>query len=92
LDSALHAWLDRIGDRQEFNGSALATEPRVSASARWRYWRARLADGGRVEVTINERPDGRIALSIQHRQLADKSTADAWKAFWKQVLRSLRGG
>lgn len=42
LDDALQAWLEVVGGAQAFNGVALAGEPRVSASEKYRYWRARL--------------------------------------------------
>lgn len=89
LDGALAVWLERVGEMTVFNGVALAAEPKVSKTDKWRYWRARLVDGGAIEVRIYVKPDGLVSLGLEHGKLPDKPTADAWKAFWKPFLASL---
>ena len=64
----------------------------MSATEKFRYWRAKLADGTRVTVIIWLMPDGRVSLSVQHRAFPDRSTADACKAYWKEFMAPLTPG
>lgn len=89
LDSALSAWLALVDGVGEFNGIPLDGAPRVSSSEKWRYWKADLADGTAIAVNIGVKSEGKVGISVEHRKLADKETADAWKAFWKEFLSSL---
>lgn len=89
LDDALQAWLELVGGVQAFNGVALAGEPRVSASEKYRYWRARLADGTHVDVDVYKGPDGRIPLGVQHRPFPERAAADAWRGYWREFVAQL---
>jgi hypothetical protein len=89
LDGALAVWQERVGELPTFDGVAMAAEPKVSKTDKWRYWRAKLVDGSAVEVRIYVKPDGLVSLGLEHGKLPDKPTADAWKAFWKPFLASL---
>lgn len=89
LDDTLQAWLALVGGAQAFNGVALSGEPRVSASEKYRYWRARFADGTHIDVNVYKRPDGRISLGIQHGPFPERVTADAWRGYWKQLVAQL---
>lgn len=91
LDDALRAWLELVGGAQAFNGVALAGGPRISASEKYRYWRARLADGTHVDVNVYKRPDGRISLSVQHRPFTERAAADAWRGYWREFVAQLTG-
>ena len=87
MDSALQRWRELAGD--PLNGVALQAPPKVSSTEKFRYWRARLANGTRVDVTIYRRPDEKISLGIQHRPFSDRASADAWRAFWKDLAAQL---
>ena len=78
-----------VGGAQAFNGVALADEPRVSASEKYRYWRARLADGTHVDVNVYKRPDGRISFGVQHRPFPERAAADAWRGYWREFVAQL---
>jgi hypothetical protein len=89
LDSMLERWLARVKGMTVFNNVGLLDEPRVSATEKWRYWRTSLADGSKLSINICEQKNGRILLGINHVNLADKPTADAWKLYWKELLSTL---
>ena len=67
MDEALQRWLRLVGDRRTFNGSKLASEPRVTQTDRFRYWRANFADATKLTVIIWQMPNDRVSLGIQHR-------------------------
>jgi hypothetical protein len=92
VDEVLQRWLELIGGTRSFNGAKLVAEPSVSATEKFRYWRAKLTDGTRVTVTIWRMPDGRASLGIQQRAFPDRASADASKAYWKQFLAPLTAG
>jgi polyketide cyclase/dehydrase/lipid transport protein len=48
-------------------------------------------DGSRVAVTLDAKDDGtRCLVSISHARLADATTADARKAWWRERLTALK--
>ena len=72
---------------------AVAEGPRVSATQKWRYWRASLADGSRVDLTVSQKPTRaggdaptRSTVAVGHRRVVSPEEAAAWKAFWRQLL------
>jgi len=89
LDEALGRWLDHVADAGEFNGVPLEADPTTSTTDKWRYWRAKLIDGSRVNVNITGKGDGKVSLNLGHDKVADKTTADGWKAYWRKVLAEL---
>jgi hypothetical protein len=92
MDDVLRRWLEHVGDGRTFNGANVVAGPAVSTTERFRYWRARLADGTRVSATIWKRPDGRISLGVQHRAFPDRAAAEACRAYWKEFLAPLKPG
>lgn len=89
MDDVLQRWLDLVGNKRTFNGADTVSEPSVTTTEKFRYWRAKLADGTRVTVTIWRMPDGRVSLGVQHRTFPDRTTADACKAYWKEFMAPL---
>lgn len=72
----------------------LSGEARTSATEKWRYWRADLADGTTVAVTINDKKvaDGaapKATVAIGHRGLPSPDAAAAAKDAWKDLLGQL---
>ena len=72
----------------------LSGEARTSATEKWRYWRADLADGTTVAVTITDKKvaDGaapKATVAIGHRGLPSPDAAAAAKAAWKDLLGRL---
>jgi hypothetical protein len=70
-------------------GVACADPPSTSATEKWRYWRARLADGSRVSVNITTKGAGRCTVAVAHAGLASPEDVEPWRAFWKERLRGL---
>lgn len=72
----------------------LSGEPRTSATEKWRYWRADLADGTTVAVTINDKKvadgaDPKATVAVGHRGLPSPDAAAEAKAAWKDLLGRL---
>ncbi|WP_313407491.1 hypothetical protein [Aeromicrobium sp.] len=84
LDELLQRWLDAVAGRTEFDGVELAGEPSARSTEKWRYWRAKLADGSAVNVDISA---DRIA--VQHAGLTSAEDRERWRPFWKSQLSSL---
>jgi hypothetical protein len=93
LDEALDRWLARLpaGDSDAaFDGAAFATEPSISRTEKWRYWRVGLADGSKVTVYISAKPDGEASLlAVESDKLTGKADIDRWKAYWRVYLAEL---
>jgi hypothetical protein len=74
-------------------GVAYADPPSTSTTEKWRYWRARLADGSRVSVNITAKDAaggaGRCTVAVAHAGLASPGDVEGWRAFWKDRLREL---
>lgn len=65
-------------------------EPSLTATDTWRYWRAAVADGSRlsVSITVTDHRDGsaRSTVGIEHKGIGTAAGRDAWKDTWKAVL------
>lgn len=86
LDEALAAWAAVARDAAPFRGVGLADEPTTSSTDAWRYWRASLDDGTRLEATIGRRSNGAAYTALAHAGFDDEADLDAWKAYWKTLL------
>jgi hypothetical protein len=99
MDDVLERWTARLpADRaaMTFDGIEVADLPGVSRTEKWRYWRAALADGSRVTVTIGEKPGGPVTaggpastLAVTSSKLATREEAARWKTFWRAYLKAL---
>lgn len=89
MDAARDAWIALIADRVDYAGALASGEPRLSQSAKWRYWRIDLDDGSKVSVNICEKPGGKALLSVDHGSLADSGCIAAVKSFWKSLLAQI---
>src|SRR5688572_12017177 len=89
LDSVLERWVAGTASMTTFGTASLAAPPKTSATAKWRYWRASLDDGSKVNVNISHTSGGRVLLQIDHRNVGNKAAVDAWKAYWKELLGTL---
>jgi hypothetical protein len=86
LDGALQWWLDAVEGVEELSGVAITSGPDVNRTDKWRYWRAGLADGSRVNVNIYEKSPGKTSLGIQHEKLESADQIEHWRAWWKGQL------
>lgn len=93
MDAALQAWVALVAGRDTFGGVAVDGEPGTSSTDRWRYWRAALADGSRVAVTISEKSPKKSpkksSLGIGHTKLRSPEEVERWKAVWRELLGQL---
>ena len=89
MDTALEAWKKRVEGMTEFDGVKLASEPAVSSTPKWRYWRVTLEDGSKINVNITTKPDGKISLGVEHSKVAGPEAREKWKAYWKEVLSTV---
>ncbi len=89
IDQALALWLTAVDAIQNFNGNVLNSDPRLSSSAKWRYWRADFSDGSSVSVNIGSKGESKSTVAVDHGKIGDDSSAACWKEFWRNVLNSL---
>lgn len=89
MDEALEAWCALVDGRGEFSGIPLEKEPSTSATGKWRYWRAALADGSRVSLDIHQKAPGKAGMGINHTKLDSAETVEHWRAFWRGLFKEL---
>lgn len=84
MDEALSTWQTMTAGREDFAGTVIVGEPRVSSTEKWRYWRCDLDDGSKVSVNIQTKPAGdKSTLAVNHDKLASAADVEVWRAFWK---------
>src|SRR5699024_9263552 len=88
-DAALKAWLELVGTRDEFNGIDTEEAASTSETAKWRYWRAQLVDGSRVNVDISDKPHGKASIAVEHTKLSSSDDIETWRPYWKELLSEL---
>lgn len=87
MDAVSAAWIDRVRDVEEFNRVRVDGAPRISQSEKWRYWRAKLADGSRLAANFQTRPGGdKTAMALNHDGIPDSDAVEDWRSFWKEYL------
>ena len=89
LDSALTAWREAVERAERSGGIVPDGLPQVSVSDAWRYWRAALADGSRVTVSISMKTQDKANVAVSHDRLPDREAVERWKAYWKGLLGTL---
>ena len=89
MDDALKQWQDLVKGKKDFSDVTISDGPKVSQTDKWRYWRAGLADGSRLNVNIYQKSPGKAGLGIDHEKLESDQQAEHWRAYWKQLLTNL---
>ena len=88
-EEALARWSALMAGRTEVGGVPFQQPPTTAATAKWRYWRARLADGSRVSANIGAKAGGRATVALAHTGLASAEDVVRWRAAWKDLLATL---
>lgn len=89
MDSARDAWAALNAERAEYAGAFATSEPRMTESDKWRYWRVDLDDGSKVSVMFSDKPGGKATVAVNHDKLASADAIASAKAFWKPLLQQL---
>lgn len=89
MDDAFEWWNERVAGHAEFSDVPISRGPNTSETAKWRYWRAGLADGSRVNVHIHQKEPGKASLSLQHEKLESPEQIEHWRSYWRQFLKNL---
>jgi hypothetical protein len=89
MDDALAGLVARFDGRAELDGVPLESAPTTSATEKWRYFRIALADGSRVDTTINDQAGGKARIGVQHAKISDPDDIARWKAVWRAELAAL---
>ena len=90
LDAVFSAWRAHMGEPVSLDDVPLADPPSTTATERWRYWRARLTDGGRVTIHFSRKAPGKILIGVGHEKLASGEAVERWRAFWRGRLSEFR--
>ncbi len=91
MDEVADRWALFVQERlSEVEGIAWASEPRCTATDKWRYWRCELENGAPVSVNISARPSAagaaKCGIAVEMRKLGSSDEATAFKNIWKAVL------
>lgn len=86
LDHTLEVWSAIAAEAAPYRGVTTATEPQTSSTEKWRYWRATLEDGTKVQATIGLRENGKSFAAFTHAGFDDDGEIDEWKAYWRYLL------
>ena len=89
LDSALNRWSEVMAGRREVSGLSITRGPQISATEKWRYWRAGLSDESRVVVNISAKGADKSVISVQHEKLRSEDEVNHWREYWKSVLKGV---
>jgi hypothetical protein len=87
LDEVLQSWCAQVDGQAEFNGVPVVGVPSVATTGRWRYWRAKLADGGRITVSITAAPSGKTSFGLSHDKLGSVADVESWKTYWRKLVK-----
>ncbi|GAA1712526.1 hypothetical protein [Propioniferax innocua] len=90
MDATLAAVDAVAAGRDELAGIPLAGEPRTSATEKWRYWRADLADGSKITINIQNKTNGKSVAAVNHDGLASNEHSDELKAWWRAFLTEIQ--
>lgn len=74
------------------NGLTVIDAPRTSSTPKRDYWRAKLSDGSRIEVSIEGKESASGARSLvtaTHTRLLSPEAIMPWKAYWKELLQRI---
>lgn len=83
MDEVIELWTNWTQDDERFE------DIRVSSSEKWRYWKANLTDGSKLNVNIQTKPDGkRSSLTINHDNLNSTEDIALWRQHWKDFLNN----
>jgi hypothetical protein len=89
MDEALVIWTEAVKNRKKFDGVSITGPASTSATPKWRYWKIKLEDGTRINVTITNKPGGKALLNVQHENLPEREGIERWRAFWKKFLKTI---
>lgn len=65
--------------------SMLVDAPRISATEKWRYWRADATDGSAIAIDCSD-VNGRTRLSVKHDKLPGMDDREPTKQYWRALL------
>lgn len=70
---------------QYMEGLSLVDAPRLSATEKWRYWRATLEDGSQVAIDVSD-AKGKTRVSVKHDKLPGMEQREPTRQFWRGLL------
>jgi hypothetical protein len=83
LFEKIAAHLDGV---DSFDGVARVGEPRTSVTPKRSYWRGKLADGSGVQVSLEQKAEEKVLVTVAHDKLAAEDDIPRWHKFWKEEL------
>lgn len=88
-DAAFAAWTKLAKRHATCDGVKIDGPPRVTKSEKWRYWRASLADGSRVTISVAAKDGGKSVVTVDQEGVTTKAAAARWKLYWRERLAEL---
>ena len=89
MDSVLKQWEKLVKGKTEFDKVKIRGDSRISVTPKWRYWKADLIDGSKINTDISEKGTVKILLSVTHYKIKDKKSSEKWKVYWKEFVEKI---
>lgn len=84
MDEALEKWVKSLDGMTEFDGVKITSEPSISQTEKWRYWRCGLEDKSAISVNIQTKAEGeKSSLAINHDKIQEAGDLEKWRKYWK---------
>lgn len=84
MDDALKKWVKSLDGMTEFDGVKITSEPSISQTEKWRYWRCGLEDKSAISVNIQTKTGGeKSSLAINRDNIQEAGDLDKWRKYWK---------
>ena len=84
MDEALEKWVKSLDGMTEFDGVKITSEPSISQTEKWRYWRCGLEDKSAISVNIQTKTGGeKSSLAINHDNIQEAGDLEKWRKYWK---------
>lgn len=88
VDSVFEKWIKKFADYSSINKIKVVGAPATSVTAKWRYWKLKLADKSRLNINFSQKADDKILVQVNHENLQSTEEITKWRAYWKKELSS----
>lgn len=91
LDEVFEKWCALVEGETHFNSLDTASEPRISKTEKWRYWRVNLRDGSKVTVSVQSKPGSSNSslIAVSQSALTEAASTETARTYWRQYLTKL---
>ena len=86
MDDALKKWVKSLDGMTVFDGVKITSEPSISQTEKWRYWRCGLEDKSAISVNIQTKAEGeKSSLAINHDNIQEAGDLKSGESIGKHL-------